>query len=81
MLWSVGAVVGYLDYLLERPRLFRAIAIKGETKVAEISHSHMNLMRTEDVELYNLIQRVLLNSSVADLGELGKAGQQLIDLR
>ena len=65
--WPVGGVFGYLDYLLERPRVFRAIATLERTRVARFTHSHMNLMQTEDPVLYGLMQRVLLHASTLDL--------------
>ena len=65
--WPVGGIFGYLDYLLERPRGFRAIATLEKTRVAKFTHSHMNLMQSEDPILYGLIQRVLLHASTLDL--------------
>jgi hypothetical protein len=67
MIWSVGAVVGYLDYLLDRPRLFRLIAQKERTRVAIVSNSHMNLLKSEDPELYSLMQQALLCAATSDL--------------
>lgn len=67
MIWSVGAVVGYLDYLLDRPRLFRLIAHKERTRVAIVNNSHMNLLKSEDPELYGLMQQALLCAATSDL--------------
>ena len=67
MIWGVGGIVGYLDYLLDRPRLFRLTATKSTTRVAQISYSHMNLLQAEDAELYTVMQRVLLHASTSDL--------------
>ena len=67
MTWGIGSVVGYLDYLLDRPRLFRLTATKSGTRVAQITNSHMNLLQAEDAELYALVQRVLLHASTSDL--------------
>ena len=66
-IWGVGGIVGYLDYLLDRPRLFRLTATKRITRVAQISNSHMNLLQAEDAELYTVMQRVLLHASTSDL--------------
>ena len=67
MTWGVGSVVGFLDYLLDRPRLFRLISIKDGTRVAQITNSQMNLLKADDPELYALIQRVLLHAATSDL--------------
>jgi len=67
MVWNAGSVVGYLDFLLDRPRSFRAVAKYDGTRVAQITFSHMNLLQSEDHDLYLLIQRVLLHASTQDL--------------
>lgn len=67
MTWGVGSVVGFLDYLLDRPRLFRLIAAKEGTRVAQMTNSHMNLLKGDDPELHALLQRVLLNAATSDL--------------
>lgn len=66
-MWQAGGVLGYMDFLLERPRFFQAIATQADTKVAKFSQSGMNLLQTEDPELYSLIQRLLLCASTTDL--------------
>lgn len=66
-LWQVGSVFGYNDYLLDRPRTFGALATLDGTKVARITHSHMNLASTEDPQLHNLFQKLLLHASTLDL--------------
>ena len=65
--WYVGSVVGFLDYMLDRPRLFRVVATKDNTRVAKISNSHMNLLKAEEPELFTLVQRVILNAALSDL--------------
>lgn len=67
MTWGVGSVVGFLDYLLDRPRLFRLISAKDGTRVAKITNSQMNLLKSDDPELHALIQGVLLNAATSDL--------------
>lgn len=64
--WPVCTVFGYSDMLLERPRVFGAIAKEDGTKVARITRSDMNLM-IEDAPLNALLHRVLLRASVLDL--------------
>ncbi|CAB9521784.1 solute carrier family 26 [Seminavis robusta] len=66
-LWYVGSVVGFLDFLLNRPRLFRLVATGDNTMVAKVSQSNMNLMKAEDPELHALVTRVLLNAAASDL--------------
>jgi CRP-like cAMP-binding protein len=66
-LWQMGGIFGYNDYLLERPRSFQALATQDGTKVARFTHSHMNLLQTEDSPLYGLMQKVLLHACTLDL--------------
>jgi CRP-like cAMP-binding protein/anti-anti-sigma regulatory factor len=66
-MWTVGGVFGYVDFFAERPRFFRAIAARDGTRVAKLTHSHLNLMMSEDPDLYALLQRALLHASVTDL--------------
>jgi CRP-like cAMP-binding protein len=66
-LWRVGGIFGYLDFLLERPRSFRAVATQDGTRLARLTQSHLNLMQSEDPVLYGVMQRVLLHASSLDL--------------
>lgn len=66
-LWSVGGVLGYVDYSLDRPRHFRAISTQEGTRVAKVTHSDMNLMQKEDANLYLLFLKLLLQASMVDL--------------
>jgi len=66
-IWPVGSLVGYVDFLLQRPRVFRAMATQEDTVCAALTHSNLNLLRQEDEKLDALVQRVLLQSSVLDL--------------
>jgi CRP-like cAMP-binding protein len=66
-LWRVGGIFGYLDFLLERPRTFRAVATQDGTRLARVTQSHLNLMQSEDPVLYGIMQRVLLHASTLDL--------------
>eukprot|EP00934_Nitzschia_sp_Nitz4_P003219 Nitzschia sp. Nitz4//scaffold16_size188269//130393//133293//NITZ4_001806-RA/size188269-augustus-gene-0.81-mRNA-1//1//CDS//3329538562//3209//frame0 len=66
-LWQVGGIFGYNDFVLERPRTFRALATQDGTTVARITRSHTNLAATEDKEVSNVLQKVLLHASSTDL--------------
>lgn len=66
-LWQMGGVFGYNDYLLEKPRTFGALATLDGTRVACITHSHMNLAKTEDPPLHAILQKMLLHASTLDL--------------
>jgi anti-anti-sigma regulatory factor len=66
-LWQMGGIVGYHDYLMERPRVFKALATQDGTRAAKFSHSHMNLLQKEDEPLYAVMQKVLLRASILDL--------------
>ena len=66
-LWRVGGIFGYNDYLLERPRLYQAVATQDGTRVARFTYSQMNLLQIQDPPLYALMQRVLLHACTVDL--------------
>lgn len=66
-IWPVGGVFGYVDYMLERPRRFRAVAAQEGTICAKFSRSQMQLLRSEDAALDGIMQRVLLRASIMDL--------------
>jgi hypothetical protein len=66
-MWPVGGIFGYVDFLLQRPRVFRTVATGTDTVCAKISLSKLNLLQNEDPILDALIQRVLLQVSVLDL--------------
>ena len=65
-LWPVCGVFGYSDLLLDCPRTFSTMATQNGTKLAKVTHSHMNLL-AEDPILSALVHRVLLRVSVLDL--------------
>lgn len=66
-LWNAGGVLGYNDFLLDRPRTFRALATLDGTKVARFTRSHLNLAQSEDPEVAHLVQKLLLRASTYDL--------------
>lgn len=66
-LWPAGAVLGYTDFLLDRPHLSSAFATQNGTRVARITKSDMNLIQQEDPVLDALLHRALLRASVLDL--------------
>jgi CRP-like cAMP-binding protein len=66
-IWPVGGIFGYVDYMLERPRRFRAVSAQDGTIVANFTRSQMLLLRSEDVALDGIMQRLLLHASVMDL--------------
>ena len=65
--WRTGGIFGYLDFLIERQRLFQAAATQDGTKVAKISRSNMDLLKSEDPELHALLQKALLHACTMDL--------------
>jgi len=65
--WRIGGIFGYLDYLMERQRIFQAAATQDETTVARITRSHMDLLQSEDPELHVLVQKALLHACTMDL--------------
>jgi CRP-like cAMP-binding protein len=66
-IWPVGGIFGYVDYMLERPRKFRAVSAQDGTIVAKFTRSQMLLLRSEDEALDGIMQRLLLQASIMDL--------------
>lgn len=66
-LWQVGGVFGYNDFLLDKTRSFGAVATLDGTRVAQFTHSHLNLAQTDDPALYAVLQKLLLHASTVDL--------------
>jgi CRP-like cAMP-binding protein len=66
--WPTGGVFGFVDFWLQRPRVFQVVCCtQSPTICAKMTHSHWNLLQQENEALAALVQRVLLNASVADL--------------
>jgi CRP-like cAMP-binding protein len=66
-IWPAGGIFGYVDYMLERPRKFRAVSAQDGTIVAKFTRSQMLLLRSEDAALDGIMQRLLLQASIMDL--------------
>jgi CRP-like cAMP-binding protein len=54
-IWPVGGMFGYVDYILEQPRRFRAVSAQDGTIVAKFTRSQMLLLRSEDAELHGIM--------------------------
>jgi hypothetical protein len=67
IVWPVGGVFGFNDYLLGRPRTFETVAVMDATKLAKFNRSDMNALETQDPELFSMMQQVLLRASNLDL--------------
>lgn len=66
-IWPVGGIFGYVDYMLDRPRTFKAVSAQHGTIVAKFTRSQILLLRSEDTMLDGIMQRLLLQASVMDL--------------
>lgn len=65
--WPVGGIFGYVDFLLDRPRNYTAVATQEGTVVAKMTKTQIQLMRNENPALEACLQRVLLQASLLDL--------------
>jgi CRP-like cAMP-binding protein len=65
--WPVGGVFGYVDFLLDRPRNFTAVATQEGTVVAKLTLDQIRLLQNENTVLDGCLQRVLLKASLMDL--------------
>lgn len=63
----VGGIFSFVDFTLERPRIFGAIAAQEETVVAKFSRTRFESIKSDSPEFYRIIQSVLLQASVMDL--------------
>lgn len=66
-LWPVGGVFGYVDFLLDRPRNFTAVATQESTVVAKMNMSQIRQLQEDSPELYQNLQRVFLRVGLLDL--------------
>jgi CRP-like cAMP-binding protein len=65
--FPVASILGYVDFLLDRPRTFRAVCTEQGTIVAKITIDGLAKIRIDDPVLDGLVQRVLLQASLLDL--------------
>lgn len=65
---QVGNLIGFVDYILERPRGFNAIAWRDGTIVARIPRSRLARVTNDNPEVGHIIQSVLLQASILELG-------------
>eukprot|EP00560_Eucampia_antarctica_P002050 CAMPEP_0197835464 /NCGR_PEP_ID=MMETSP1437-20131217/25812_1 /TAXON_ID=49252 ORGANISM="Eucampia antarctica, Strain CCMP1452" /NCGR_SAMPLE_ID=MMETSP1437 /ASSEMBLY_ACC=CAM_ASM_001096 /LENGTH=795 /DNA_ID=CAMNT_0043440917 /DNA_START=504 /DNA_END=2891 /DNA_ORIENTATION=+ len=63
----VGGIFSFVDFILERPRTFGAIAAVEKTVVARFSRARLESMKAENPEVSRIIQNVLLQASVLEL--------------
>jgi len=61
-----GAVVGYVDFLLERPRNFNVVVVE-KVKVAKIRRENMLKMKENDGQIYGMVERCVLLASILEL--------------
>lgn len=63
----VGALFGYVDFVLDRSRSLNAVCGKNGTILAKITRSTLNQLQVENRDLYHIIERILLQASVKEL--------------
>ncbi|GMI36444.1 hypothetical protein TrRE_jg3586 [Triparma retinervis] len=61
-----GAVVGYVDFLLDRPRSFNAVVVE-KARVAKITREDMHKMKEADGAVFNMVERCVLLASILEL--------------
>ena len=66
-IWPVGGNFDDVDYMLDRPRTFRAMSAQHEAIVAKLTRSQQLLLRSDYTTLDGVMQRVSLQASVMDL--------------
>jgi CRP-like cAMP-binding protein len=64
---TVGSVFGFVDYILQRPRTFHAVAAKNNALVAKISRKALEEVKREQPDLERIVDKVLLLCSVLEL--------------
>lgn len=69
---SVGAVVGFVDFLLKRQRTFSVVAGK-DSLVAKCHRSGLDELKRENPDLDRIVDKVLLLSSAVELSTRGAA--------
>jgi len=67
-LLQMGAVFGFVDFLLERPRTINVVAVsKHKTTVAKISRKQLKQLEKDHPHLGQIIRDILLKASVQEL--------------
>ncbi|GMH97617.1 hypothetical protein TrVE_jg9431 [Triparma verrucosa] len=61
-----GSVIGYVDFLLQRPRSFNAV-VEGRAMLAKLTRAQMSELSEEHPALYVKVERCVLRSSVLEL--------------
>ena len=64
---QIGAIFGFVDFLLDRTRSFSAVAAQDGTTVAKLTHSDMMFLKRENTEVHHIVQTVLLQVSAMEL--------------
>ena len=67
VLLQAGALFGYVDFLLERPRMHGAVATKDGTVLAKFTHRGLEDLKATQPEAHGVIESVLLQSSIQEL--------------
>jgi hypothetical protein len=62
-----GGIFGFVDFVLEQPWLFSAVAAKDKTVVAKLSRDGLERLKDESPELDRIVNRVLLKVSIMEL--------------
>ncbi len=62
-----GGIFGFVDYVLDQPRLFSAVAAKDKTFIARLHRQGLLKLKAESPELDRIVDRVLLQISMQEL--------------
>ena len=62
-----GGIFGFVDYVLDQPRLFSAVAAKDKTFIARLHRQGLLKLKAESPELDRIVDRVLLQISIQEL--------------
>jgi CRP-like cAMP-binding protein len=68
---QAGAIFGFVDFILDQPRRFGAVA-KGRAVVAQISRGDLTNLKAENPELQRIVDKVLLQASIRELSAISE---------
>lgn len=68
-----GSIFGYVDFSLGRRRTFNAVCSQDNTAVAKFTRDSMKKLKTEDRDLYRIMEKVLLQACLMELANFDVA--------
>jgi Sulfate permease and related transporters (MFS superfamily) len=70
---QVGGIFGYIDFMLDRRRLFNAVCSKDDTVLAKFTKSTLEELEQDSPDVHRIIEKALLQASLMELANFDVA--------